>query len=291
MRSTRCSIESSTEVLRRWARALVAVLALASLSTGHDLWIEPSVSRPKIGERVDIGLCVGVGFPGEVVARSERRILRFASIDGGGLEQPILGVDGRAPAGIWRPIRAGTTLFVYESTPARIELEAAKFEAYLAEEGLDHVLRLRREAGAATKPGVELYSRSLKALVLCSDPTREGPETSGFDRRCGLPFEIVPERDPFGARIGEELSLQVWYHDAPLVGASIGVVVRGSPEPATRLRTDEHGRVKIRIAAAGLHLVHGCWMERAAPDSLADWRSTWTSLTFDVRSPAGVKTP
>ena len=288
MRSTHCSSERPQDGRgRAWSRALRALGALAALTAtaaAHDLWLEPSNHRPRVGDLVDVGLRVGMGFRGDALKRDEQRIVRFAAIDERGGETALLGIDGRAPAGYWRPREAGPFALVYESKPAAIELEAAKFEAYLVEEGLEHVSRLRQERGQTTLAGRELYSRSVKSLVVVEGA--HPAASTAFDRRVGLPFEIVPTRDPWAARAGDELSFRVWYDGQPLPGVLVELLSHSDVEHLAHGRTDAQGCVKLKVAAEGAQLVQACWMVPAPEAAGADWRSTWTSLTFSSRAPA-----
>lgn len=264
---------------------MVLALATATVSA-HDFWIEPSSYRPKTGERIDVDLRVGEGWIGEPVQRDPARIVRFAAFDPLGVEAAIVGIDNRAPAGLWRAKSAGLHVLGYESLGTPIELEAAKFERYLEEEGLEHVIALRRERGESAKKGLEIYSRSVKSLVLVSESGKtDAPSTAGFDRRIGLPLEIVPQNDPLGAKAGDELTFRVWFHDEPLAGALVGFATKSAPERETRARTGKDGRVTFKLGAEGAQMARTCWMMPAPADSGADWRSTWSSLTFDVRAP------
>src|SRR6187402_873492 len=129
----------------RFALAVTLLIASATHASAHDFWIEPSSYRPTVGQRIDIDLRVGEQFSGEAVERNPLRIVRFAATDALGKEEPILGIDKRAPAGLWRPKSAGLFAIAYESNVTPIELEAQKFERYLEEEGLQHVIALRKE--------------------------------------------------------------------------------------------------------------------------------------------------
>jgi hypothetical protein len=259
-----------------------AAFALAGAARAHDVWIEPTRYRTPLGERVDLDLRVGEQFQGESVERNAARILRFTATDARGVEEAILGIDKRAPAGLWKPKSAGLFLVGYQSDKIALELEAAKFERYLAEEGLEHVIAARRTRGESAKQGREAYSRSVKSLVLAFDKDRPAAAATGFDRRLGLPLEIVPEVDPHVLRSGDELALRVWFQDAPLAGILVGCQARSTPEREVRLRTDENGRVRFRVEETGPMLVRACWMVAAPAGAAADWHSTWTSLTFEV---------
>ena len=273
----------------RFALALAALIASATRAPAHDFWIEPSSYRPTVGQRIDIDLRVGEQFSGDPVERNPLRIVRFAAVDALGKEEPILGIDKRAPAGLWRAKSTGLFAIAYESNVTPIELEAPKFERYLEEEGLQHVIALRRERGDSAKPGREIYSRSVKSLVLAVESGKPEPTAIGWDRRLGLPLEIVPEKNPCALKVGDELPLRIYFRDEPLAGALVGFIPKSTPKSEVRTRTDADGRVTFKLTADGANMARVCWMVAAPADSASDWQSTWSSLTFDVRAPTPPK--
>jgi uncharacterized GH25 family protein len=260
----------------RCAAALLLLLEASSLQA-HDLWIEPSGFRPAPRARLAVHLRVGEAFHGEPVPRMPERIERFAAVGPGG-DLPLDGVAGADPAGYAALPAPGTWTLVYDSNPSRIELEGAKFESYLAEEGLERISRLRRERGQTAAPARELYSRSVKSLV------RVGDSGEGFDRVVGIPLELVAEADPSALAAGGELPVRLLFQGKPLAGALVVAIPRGAPETRVSARTDAQGRVRLRLGQAGDWLVKTVHMEPAPAGSGADWESLWASLTFRAGS-------
>lgn len=262
--------------MRKTAWALL-VLLTASTAGAHDLWIEPSSFRPAQMAMFAVRLRVGEGFKGEPVPRSPERIERFAALGPGGEELPLDGAPGADPAGYAGLPAPGTWTLVYDSNHSKIELEGAKFEAYLAEEGLERISALRKERGQTAAPARELYSRSVKSLV------KVGETADGFDRVVGLPLELVAEADPSALGVGGkggELPVRLLFQGRPLAGTLIVAIPRGASEARVSARTDAAGRVRLRLDRAGDWLVKAVHMEPAPADSGSDWESFWASLTF-----------
>src|SRR5258708_35857669 len=122
---------------------LVAVLALlgAGVSWAHDMWIEPSGFEPGQGTRLAVRLRIGQQFQGDPFPRDPALLLRFAVIGPGGganaVEAPIQGVPGTDPAGYLVTGGPGLYELVYASRHAAVELDAARVEKYLADQGLE----------------------------------------------------------------------------------------------------------------------------------------------------------
>ena len=241
---------------------LLSVMALPA--GAHDLWIEPSTFTPASGDVVALRLKVGEGFEGETVPRRTGRIERFFARSATG-EVEVAGQDGHDPAGVLTVHGAGTTVVAYRSRPLRIELDAQKFESYLREEGLEHVIAARRARGESSKRGVEIYSRAVKSLL-------HSGSGSPVDEMLGLRLEMI--------RRGE--SFQVLFEGKPLPAALVVAVRRGAADDALRMRSDGTGTVTFSGLAKGEWLVKTVHMIPAPASVDADWESLWTSTTFAV---------
>ncbi len=266
-------------VLRRAAAVLVAIalLGAAAPARAHDFWIEPSTFRPSAGAVVRVALRVGDAFPGEAVPRSNERIVRFVRCTRKD-EKDVAGVDGGEPAGMMRIDEDGLCVVGYRSTNARVELEAPKFESYLREQGLDEIVRQRKERGESGKPGREQYSRCAKALLLVGEARGEPA-----DRALGLTLELVAETNPYALKPGDEFVVRLLHEGKPVRGALVAAAPRaGGREQRRTARSDAEGRVRFRLEKAGFWLISSVRMARVTDASSADWESYWASLTFEV---------
>lgn len=244
--------------------AIALLLLVVSSAHAHDFWIEPSTFTPAAGETVAVRLRVGEHLQGEPVPRRTGRIERFFARSATG-ERDVPGQDNRDPAGILAVRDAGTTVVAYRSRPTRTELAADKFESYLREEGLEHVIDARKERGESSKAGTEIYSRAAKTLL----QTGGGELT---DQVLGLRLEVV--------RISE--GFQVLFEGKPLENAMVVAIRRGSGAKPMQARTDRRGTVRFPPFGRGEWLVKTVHMVPAPASADADWESIWASETFAV---------
>ncbi|HET9298948.1 MAG TPA: DUF4198 domain-containing protein, partial [Candidatus Polarisedimenticolaceae bacterium] len=165
--------------------AFLVFLLAGAPAAAHDLWLEPSTFRPAPHGLVSVSVLVGQGFLGDTVPRDPEHLERFVLGTA-----PVVGLPGADPAGTVRVGDAGAATLLYRGTPQPITLEAAKFESYLREEGLEHVIAARAKAGKSNAPGRERYGRCAKALLAVGGISSSAPEA------LGCPFEIVPLADP-----------------------------------------------------------------------------------------------
>jgi uncharacterized GH25 family protein len=266
------------------APLLAAMLVVAAPAFAHDFWIEPSTFRPAVGSTLEVRLSVGQGFRGEPLPRNPAAIARFVLVTDAG-ETPIGGRVADEPAGAVRIDRPGLALIGYRSLDSQVSLEAAKFEAYLKDEGLEAVIAARAKSGDSQKPSRELFSRSAKSLVQAG-----GSGTTGYDRVLGLTLELVPEKNPYALKPGDALPVRLVYEGKPLSGALVVALAYDDPGKKLAQRTDAGGRVTLRLPKEGAWLVKAVHMVPVAGDPSADWRSIWASLTFALPG-AGAATP
>ena len=244
--------------------------------SAHDFWIEPSSFHPAVGSELAVFLRVGQDFRGEPVPRNPRLIEKFVLVAAGG-QEPIGGLPGSDPAGLFRVRQAGLQWIAYRSGRTPITLEPDKFEKYLADEGLESILAARERRGERGREGREVFSRSAKSLIAAN-----GQSGRSFDRPLDLTLELVPEKDPLGKRPGGLLPLKLLYEGRPLPDCLVVALHRGQPQDTVRARTDREGRVSLKIAAQGAWLVKAVHMTAAPPETEADWESIWASLTFEI---------
>jgi Domain of unknown function (DUF4198) len=218
-------------------------------------------------------------FQGDIVPRHAPWIRRFALVGPSG-ETPMLGLEGSDPAGIARIPGGGLFTVVYQSNDNPLELEAAKFEDYLRDEGLERIIALRAERGQTSRPGHELFYRCAKALAQAGKP-----QGGGFDRALGLDLELVPDANPYALGPGGVLSVRLLYEGKPLEGALVMALLRTAPESPEKHRSDASGRAVFTVSKPGDWLIKAVHMIPARPGKDADWESFWASLTFRIGPP------
>lgn len=251
-----------------WVRSLCFLLISPGL-WGHDFWIEPSSFRPAAQAPLSVRLRVGQAFKGDSVPRLDALMARFSAWGPGG-DQAILGGDGADPAGALRTGRPGPLWVCYFSRPSTVELEGAKFETYLQEEGLDGISRLRARRGETAMSAKDDYVRCAKSFLTVGGAAGN----HAFDHAFGLPLELLPEADP---STSTRLPVRLVYESRPIKGALVMAFRKDAPDRKVSARTDAQGRVRLPLDGSGIWLVKAVHME---PGGAGQWKSYWASLTF-----------
>ncbi|HEY0515281.1 MAG TPA: DUF4198 domain-containing protein [Thermoanaerobaculia bacterium] len=261
---------------------LCALCALwAPALRAHNFWIEPSTFTPAVGQRVAVRLRVGQELKGDPVPRDPSLIKRFVIMGPAGGEAPVPGVPNTEPAGFPVFQARGLSTIIYDSGRSTVALEAAKFEQYLKEEGLERISALRARRGQSAAGEKEVFSRCAKALLLVGGGV--GGAGAGWDRVLGQRLELVAEKNPYALAGGGELPVRLLYEGKPLAGALVMALQRDRPDKVTA-RSDAQGRVVLKLDRPGFWLIKAVHMIPAPRDAGADWESFWASLTFALPS-------
>lgn len=287
--------------LFRTALGLLLALCANQAAMGHDFWIEPSSYRPEIGSSVRLALRVGEDFSGRAIPRSSGHIDRFVASGPRG-EQAVPGLEGRDPAGFVRVDARGTYTVTYQSHRSAITLEGARFEKYLAAEGLDSVLEKRRQRGESAAAGREVFSRCAKTTLrtaggdVGSKPAAAlAPASTGsapvepHDASIGCPFELFVEDDRGTPSLDANNSVLALYRGQPLAGVRVVALTGGPDGRHLTARTGPDGKVQFNLDSVGPWLVKAVHMVEAPDEVDSDWESLWASVTFEVTSKAGVR--
>jgi len=255
---------------------MTAVIVATSAVFAHDFWIEPSALRAPVGTTVKFDLKVGSGKEITVLPRNPERFTKFV-IAGPVEVVDVTGVDGSKPAGFVRPSAPGLYVVAYASKHSVVELEAAKFESYLKDEGLENAIKRRSERGTSKSLGRERYARCAKSIVTIGDAPHKG-----FDRSIGLRLELFPEADPRDMAVGKDGSFRLLFDGKPIEGITVHASPLDHPEIRVAYRTDAEGRVKIALPTGGAWRLNAVHMLELPAGGEQDWESLWASLVFEI---------
>jgi uncharacterized GH25 family protein len=160
-----------------------------------------------------------------------------------------------------------------------LKLDGPAFNAYLKEEGLDHVLAARKAQGRLQEGSQERYSKFVKALVQVGDETSDS-----YQAMFGYAAELTPLTNPYTLKLGDTLAVRCVVDGKPAVGQILfagGRTPKGDRIAMTRLVADDDGVVRVRLTSAGAWYVKTVHMrEVSEPD--ANYESRWSTLTWGM---------
>jgi uncharacterized GH25 family protein len=260
--------------------ALLAALLLVSAAFAHDMYLLPARFALDEGTLLTIRLHNGDSFPASEVSPVLERVrdMKLLSATGAWNVQNIHVAEKTVQAEIRIP-QSGSFILTAHTIPHAFQIPAKDFNAYLKEEGLNHVIAWREQHRQSQTTGRERYSKYAKALL-----TTDG-RNEFHTHPAGLAIEIVPEISPYDLKPGADLPIQILLHGMPAPDLQVETSLANAgaiTKIAIVGRTDQKGRLTIPHLASGKWRLHTVSMERCKDAAEADWESTWASLTFEL---------
>ena len=145
----------------------------------------------------------------------------------------IQSIQGNDPAATVSAT-AGAQLLGYQSVPQFVELEAARFNKYVEDEGIEYIRAERERRGESDSPAPENFVRCAKALI------QTGPtDHDVYRQKLGYTLELIPQSDPYQLKKGDVLEFELLYQDKPIDGLQLQAVPKADPENVQKVRTDK----------------------------------------------------
>ncbi len=144
------------------------LLTSSTVIRAHEFWLEALPFYQKIDRTTEITINVGQQMDGQLLPNIPVWYRHFDIITGAGL-QAVEGELGRDPAGYVNIKTPGIYAIGYESTKKSVNLEPGKFTDYLKNEGLEKIIKHRKQLNESEKNGLEIYYRNVKALIKIGD--------------------------------------------------------------------------------------------------------------------------
>lgn len=246
--------------------------------SGHEFWIQPDKFIYNHGEPVNIKFLVGENFSGENWTGDKSKIkslrLYFEDVTDKNCIDNVGGNKGDSLQ--IAMLDEGTVMLTLNTTNSFIDLEAAKFNGYLREDGLAEALKYREKNGDTTKNGRENYQRSVKTIFQVGSRF-----TNVCKKRTDLPLDIVPAEHPYNVSKDGDFKVKLFFMGERLKNTKVKVWHKlDSNISQQEYVTDDEGEIKFFLSPAGEWMVSCVRMIRLEDDPKAEWQSYWGSLTW-----------
>ena len=245
--------------------------------SAHEFWLQPDKFIYKKGEKANIKFRVGENFEGDNLTGNRSKI-NFLHLYLNGVKTDISSTlsDNNGDSLQYTLTQEGTAMVVYNGLNSFIELEPAKFNAYLKEDGLRNVISYRQEHNETDSIGQESYQRSVKTILQIGSKY-----DSSFKQATSLPLDIIPLEHPHLIRDRQKMRLKFFFNKEPLPEQLIKIWYRENNKTSMEeLLTDDNGIVSFKIKKSGSWMVSTVKMIRLENDAKANWQSYWGSCTW-----------
>lgn len=257
--------------------SLISLLVASVFLSAHEFWLRPDKFIYKWNERINIKFLVGENFEGENWKGNRARVnslyLYFSGVKDE-IRNLLSEKDGDSLK--LRILDEGTSMVVFNSHNSFIELEPAKFNAYLLEDGLNEAFQHRLHHNEIDSTGREFYQRSAKTIFQVGKRYN-----NTFRQETVLPLDIIPQQNPYSIKNGDSLEVKILFQKEPLTNHFIRIFQRNGNITTTRgMISSENGTIKFPVNTKGVWMISAVKMIRLKDDEKAQWQSYWGSCTW-----------
>ena len=255
----------------------LAVLFAATL-VAHDFWLIPNKFRVQPNEPITIFANTGMDFPDSLSAVDPERVAQFL-MKGRFGEKDITEYEVKDNSLITESVfeQPGTHILAMALKPKEIKLTADEFNEYVLHDGLPQIYDLRKKEGILDKVAVEYYSKYPKTIIQVGERLDMSPLEP-----LGLALEIIPLKNPYSLKNGDDLPVRVLFKSEPLENVEVAWSYPGRGEEfAGSTKTDSNGKAVIPLEKSGPYIIRTIQMNWVKQDT-HDWESYWASMTFEV---------
>ncbi len=246
--------------------------------SGHEFWIQPDKFIYKYAESVNIKFLVGENFTGENWTGDKDKIKSLRLYFGDVTDKNFADNLGKNKGDSLQiaMLDEGTVMVTLNTTNSFIDLDAAKFNNYLREDGLTEALMLREKNGDTAKNGLESYQRSVKTIFQVGSKF-----TNVYKQKTNLPLDIIPAEHPYTISKDGNFKVKLFFMGEKLKNAKVRVWHKLDDKISEeKYTTDDDGEIKFFLSPEGEWMVSCVKMVRLEDDPKAEWQSYWGSLTW-----------
>lgn len=256
---------------------LAILLIISTLTFAHEFWLQPQKFILKPFEKTSIDVFVGENYTGEKVDASKFTVSKLTHYGKGSEEDFMSKLSTKDSVKIEASFSTvGNHLVAFNNTNKFIELKADKFNDYLKGEGLENIIKLRKQQGKESKAGREFYQRCVKTLFQVGEV-----HDDTYKQNTGMRLEVIALENPYSVKDGKNIPFKVLFDNEVVTNAL--VLAWHSDKGKTtveKMRSNKQGEVMIPITKTGRWMISTVRMIPIANNPTVDYQSFWGSYTF-----------
>ncbi len=264
------------EVLMKKALLLIIISLFVVPMLAHEFWLQPEKFIYQPGENINVRFWVGEDFNGENWSGNRDKVntLQIYLDD---MTDDIADQvnDEKGDSLQLNLMDEGTAIIAFNSNNSFIQLDSAKFNDYLKEDGLQSAIDYRTAHNETDSMGREFYQRSVKTLI------QVGDKKSNISHATNLPLDIIPSANPYGLKDNDSLSAKILFKKQPLANQLVNVWHRLNGKTThQQYQTNNKGIITFAVATTGKWMISTVKMLHLDDDPKANWQSFWGSCTW-----------
>lgn len=250
------------------------LLIISTLCMSHEFWLQPKKFMLQPSEKTSVDVFVGENYKGQKVDATKFTIAKMTHYAKNIEEDFINKVSTKDSVSIETQFSTeGNHLLAFNNTNKFIELKADKFNKYLRSDGLDNIIKLRKQQGKEKQAGREFYQRCVKTLFQVGNN-----QDDTFGKNTGMRLEIIPLQNPYAEK---EITFKILFDNQVLTNALVlAWHHKNGKTTKVNKRSNTNGEVKFTIENQGRWMISTVRMMPVTDSQKADYQSFWGSYTF-----------
>jgi uncharacterized GH25 family protein len=241
----------------------------------HETWLLPSSFRIAANETVRFDLTSGMDFPSNDTAIKAERVERARYRLNDKWSNAMTNSPSESSLVLEaRPQQNGIATVTVELKPKEIDLSDALVEEYFQEIAASDEIRKAWNQIKGKKPWKEIYSKHAKSFIAIGNVSHD----KSWKLASGLKLDLVPQVNPFDAKVGSEFEVTLLRDGKPLPNFSIGLILESQPDRIFA-KTNEQGIARFKLSKPGRALLCTVDLRLKSDDT---WESDFSTLTFAV---------
>lgn len=263
--------------MKKTIYALLILLIISTLTFAHEFWLQPQKFMLKLSEKTNIDVFVGENYTGEKVDASKFIVSKLThygkNIEEDFIKKLLTKDSVKVEASF---TSEGNHLVAFNNTNKLIELKAAKFNDYLKEEGLENIIKLRKQQGIENEDGRELYQRCVKTLFQVGQK-----QDDTFKQNTGMRLEVIALENPYLVKDKKVISFKILFDNEAIINALVlAWHSENGKTTVEKMRTNKEGEVMMPITKTGRWMISTVRMIPITDNQKANYQSFWGSYTF-----------
>lgn len=256
--------------------SLVIIFLISLFLSAHEFWLQPEKFIYKSGENINIRFWVGEDFDGSNWSGNRAKVKSLQLYAGNSISDLAGNISNANGDSLQLNIPGeGTVMVTFNSANSFIQLDAAKFNAYLKDDGLQNAMDYRAVHNETDTAGKEFYQRSVKTLI------QVGSKKDNIGHPTNLPLDIVPLKNPYELKDNDPLTVRILFKKQILINQLVNVWQRRANKTSRQAyHTNEKGELVFKVPASGKWMVSTVKMIRSDSNQQANWQSYWGSCTW-----------
>ena len=260
--------------------ATIFLFIISIFLSAHEFWLQPEKFIYKRGEEMNIKFDTGENFDGENWNgdTSEIESLNFYYAD---VKDDLTDAMGKEKGDSiqFALVDEGTAMITFNSKNSFIELDSAKFNAYLQEDGLKETIKYRKQNNETGSAGREYNQCSVKTILQVGTVY-----DSTFQQQTNLPLDIIPQSNPYAIKKKKEITVKVFFQGQLLPNTLMKVWHRKKDKTTKEeYITNRDGEISFDVERTGKWMVSCVKMMRLTNDPKAQWQSYRGSCTWGYK--------